>query len=183
MQGFLVEQVAGLRAELTAHHLFIETVVTIDADTVEVGLRTFRHAHLYIDGVVVDIDFYGLNVREHVTVVVIVVTSGIIVIFQTLVDVLLVIHVTLLHAQHGIQVVGGHHGVTYPGDVADIILVTFVELHIHIYMLVVVVADRVNEDGGIAESQLIVFLDEGLLGFLIALVGELLRLEKTRELT
>ena len=181
LQGFLVEQVTGLCAELTAHHLFVEAVVTIDADTVEVGLRTFRHTHLHIDGVVVDIDFHGLDVREHVTVVVIVVTSGIIVFFQTLVHVLLVIHVTFLHAQHGIQVVGGYHGVSHPGDVTDIVFVTFVEFHIDIHVLVVVGADGVNEDGGIAESQLVVFLDKGLLGFLIAFVGELLRLEEAGE--
>ena len=89
----------------------------------------------------------------------------------------LVIYVTTLHAQHSIQIVGGYDGVTHPGDLTDIVFLSLVEFHIDIHVLVVVGAHRIFKDGGIAESQLIIFLDEGLLSFLIAFVGELLRLE------
>ena len=103
------------------------------------SLRTFCHTHLHIDRVVVDIDFHGVDVRKDITVVVIIVASSIIILLQALVDVLLVIYIALLHAQYGIQIVGGNHGITYPGDVTDIVFVTFVEFHVDIHMLIVVV--------------------------------------------
>ena len=55
-------------------------------------------------------------------------------------------------------------------------------LHIDIDVLVVVVRDRVFEDGGIAEAQFVVFVYQRLLGLVIALIGELLRLEDVGEL-
>ena len=48
-------------------------------------------------------------------------------------------------------------------------------------MLVVVAVDGVLDDSCIAEAQLVVFLDEGLLGLFIALVGEFLRFEEVGE--
>ena len=50
-------------------------------------------------------------------------------------------------------------------------------------MLVIVVAYRVFYDGGITESELVVFLDELLLGLPVTLVGELLGFEEVGELT
>ena len=49
-------------------------------------------------------------------------------------------------------------------------------------MLVVIVADRVFKDGGIAEAQLVILFDHGLLGLLIALIGEFLRFEGVGQL-
>ena len=48
---------------------------------VQVSLWTFYDAHLDIDRVTIDIHFYWLDVREYVTIVVIVVTSSIVVFF------------------------------------------------------------------------------------------------------
>ena len=144
---------------------------------VQVGLRTLCNAHLDVDRVVVDIDLDGLDVREHVTIVIIIVTSGIIVFFQALVHLLLVIDVASLHAKHGIQIVGGHDGVTHPCDVADVVFVAFIDFHIDIDVLLVVSRNRVFKDRRIAETQLVVLFDKSLLGFLVTLVGKLLRLE------
>ena len=49
--GLLGEQVAGLGAQLTSYHFLVEAVVAIDADVAQVGLRTFQHTHLQVDGV------------------------------------------------------------------------------------------------------------------------------------
>ena len=95
---------------------------------------------------------------------------------------LLVVDVALLHVEHGIQVVGGDNGVAHPGDVADEVFLTLIDLHIDIDMPVVVGADGVLKDGGIAETQFVVLVDQCLLGFLIALVGEFLRFEHVAEL-
>ena len=168
--------------ELTAHHLFVQTVVAVDADMVEVCLRTLGDAHLQVDGVANDVHLDGVDIREDVAIVVVVVACGIVVFPQALVDVLLVIDISLFHAQHGIQIVGGDHGVAHPGDVADEILVALVDFHIDVHVLVVVLGYRVFDDGGIAEAQLVVLVDQCLLGFLIAFVSELLGLEHRIEL-
>ena len=96
---------------------------------------------------------------------------------------LLVIHVALLQFEHSAQIVGGDDGVAHPRDVADIVSVALVDLYIHVHMLIIVVAHGVFEDGGIAEAQLVVFIDQCLLGLAITLVGEFLRLEDVGELT
>ena len=150
---------------------------------VQTGLRAFHDAHLQVDGVAYDIHFHGVDVREDVTIVIIVVAGCVIVFFQALVDKFLVIDVTLLHIEHGIQVVGGHDGVAHPCDITDVVLVTLFNLYIDVHVLLVIVPDGVFEDSGIAEAQFVVFLYQLLLGLLVTLVGELLGLEEVSELT
>ena len=87
---------------------------------------------------------------------------------------LLVIHIASLHAQHGIQIVGSHNGVTHPSDLTDIVFISLVEFHMDIHVLVIIGAHGIYEDGGIAESQFVVFLNQGQLSILIALIGEFL---------
>ena len=182
LQGVLREQVAGLGTQLTAHHLFVEPVVTVDAHGAEVGLRSFGDAHLQVDGVAHDVHLGRVDAREHVAVVVVVVTHGILVLQQSLVHELLVVDVALLHAQCGVQIVGSDDGIAHPGDVAQVVFLTFLNLHVDVDVLLVDVPHGVFEDGGIAEAQLVVFLDEGLLGLVVALGSELLRLEEIGEL-
>ena len=150
---------------------------------VKTGLRTLHDTHLEVDTVVDDVHLDRLDAGEHVTIVVIVVAGGIIIFLQALLQQSLVVGVALLHAQHGIQIIGSNHRITYPSDVPDKILVTLIDTQEDIDMLIVVVPDGVFKDGRIAEAQLIVFLNQLLLGLLIALVGEFLRLEEVAELS
>ena len=137
-QGFLVEEVARLRTQLTAHYILVETVVTIDAHTADVSLLSFEDTHLQVDGVAHDVHFRRLQVIEKITVVPIVVAHGIIVFRQSLVHQLLVIHIAFDHAQLPRKQLGTVNRVTHPCDVTDEVFLSLIHLNIYINVLGVV---------------------------------------------
>ena len=98
-EGFLGEEVSRLGAKLTAHHILVEAVVTIDAHMAQMGLRTFQHTHLQVDGVADNILLSRVDGREDITVVVVEVGHGIVVFSESLVEQLLIVDITLSHSQ------------------------------------------------------------------------------------
>ena len=96
---------------------------------------------------------------------------------------LLVVYIALLHFKHGIQVVGGDNSVSHPSDVANEVLVSLVDLHIDVHMVIVVVADGIFNDACIAETEFIVLVNQCLFGLTVTLVSKLFRLEEVRELS
>ena len=100
---------------------------------------------------------------------------------QSLVQVLLVVDVALLHAQHFRQSFRAEHGVAHPGHITQIVFLALVDLHQHVHVLVVDVPYGVFDDGSVAVAQLVVFLNELLACFLVAFVGKLLCLEQVGQ--
>ena len=144
----------------------------------QVGLRTLGDAHLEVDRVAFDVLLHRLDVGEHITVVVVKVAGGIVVFLEPLVEELLVIHVARLHAQHRTEIVRRINRIAHPVDAADVILLTLTDLQPDADVLRVDVPHAVAEDGGIAVTELIVFLDELFLISLPALRRELFRLKE-----
>ena len=183
LQGVLGEEVAGLGAQLATYHVFIQTVVTVDAHVVDVGLRTLLDTHFEVDAVAYHVDFGRHQVVEQVTRVPVVVTHGVLVFGESLVQQLLVVHVALVHAQHAAQIVGGIDGVAHPRDVAQIVLLAFIHLDAYAHVLVVMVPHAVRDNLGVAETVLVVFLNQTLLVGLPALGGKLLGFEEAAQRT
>ena len=102
---------------------------------------------------------------------------AILIALQTLVQLLLVVDVTALHAQKTIKVVGVGHGVAHPADIAQVVFFSLVYLDVDVDVLLIDVPHGVELNGSISESQLIILLNEFLLGFLVALRSELASLE------
>ena len=146
----------------------------------DVSLRSLGNTHLEVDGVADDIDFRRVEVIEQVSVVPVGITHGILVLGESLLEQLLVIDVTLLHAQQGVQVVRRIDRVAHPCDVTDVVTLAFVNLQIDADMTVIDIPYGVLDDDGIAEAQLVVFLYQVLLVLLVALIGKLLRLQEGR---
>ena len=96
---------------------------------------------------------------------------------------LLVVYIALFHFKDGIQVVGGDNSVSHPSDVANEVLVSLVDLHIDIHVVIVVVADGIFNDACIAETEFVVLVNQCLFGLTVTLVGKLFRLEEVRELS
>ena len=183
--GFFREEVAGLGVQFAAHHILVETVVTVDAHMAQVGLLVLHDAYLQVDRVAHDVHFGGVDLREYITVVVVDVTHGVLVARreQSLVDVLLVVDVALLHVQDGIQLVGVIDGVAHPCDVAHVVFLSLVHLHVDVHVLVVIVPHAVFHYHGVAVTILIIFLQQVLLVFLPAVGGILLRFQEVGKLT
>ena len=177
-EGFLREQVARLGAEFAPDHVFVEAVVAVDAHVRQVGLRSFDHAHLQVDGVSVDVHFGRGDAGEHVAVVVVEVSGRVLVLLKPLPHQFLVVDVAFLHAQDGRQIVGGVDGVAHPGHVSQIILASLVHLYVYVDVLGVVVPHAVRQDGGVAVAQFVVLGDEVFLVRLPAFGGEFLRFEE-----
>ena len=176
-QSFLGEQVAWLGAQLTTNDLFIQTVVTINTNLIDMSLRTLLDTHLKVDGVAYNIDLGRLQVVEQVTIVPVVVAHGIFVFRQTLIHQLLVIDVALPHAQYGIQIIGCYNRITYPSDITNKILLSLFYLHKDVHMLLIVVPYGVFENNSITETKFVILVDKSLLGLVIALLSEFLGLE------
>lgn len=150
LDAFHREEVAGLGSKFAANDVFINAVVACDANVVEGGLTSFADTHFKVDRVAVDIDFNGVEVVEHVTIVVIQVTDGVFVLIKAFVHLCLVIDVAFLHLQHAFQKVGIVDGISYPRDVADIILCSLINVEVYIYVFVVDGLYAVGNDAGVA---------------------------------
>ena len=181
-QGVFREQVAGLCAQLAAHHFLVEAVVAEYAHAADVGLLPLGYPHLKVDGVAHHVDLGRRELIEKVAVVPIVVAHGVFVFLEALLQALLVVHIALLHAEQHVEVVGRHHGVAHPCYVAYVVFLPLVNLDVDVYMVVVVVPHAVLDDDHVAVSQLVVLVDQVLLVGLVALFGKLLRLKERRQL-
>ena len=188
-QGFLVEEVARLGAQFAAHHILVETVVTIDAHAADVCLLSLADTHLQVNGVAHDVDFGRVQLIEQITIVPVEVAHGIVVFGESLVHQLLVVDVAFPHAEDIAQTrsvahsIGRIYGVAHPRDVTDVVFLSLVHLNIYINVLGVVGPHRIFHDNGIAITQLVVFVDEVILVGLVALGRVLLRLEDIAELS
>ena len=182
MQCLFGEKVAWLCTQLAADDVLVKAVVTVDAYVADVSLRTFLDAHLEVDAVAHDVHLCWLQVVEQVAVVPIHIAHGIFILRQAFLHQLLVVDITLVHAQHAAQLVGRVHGVAHPRDVTKVILRAFVHFDVDADMLVVDIPYAVFQDGGVSIAVFVVFVDKLLLVFLPTFRGELLGFEESGEL-
>ena len=137
-------------------------------------LLSLEDTHLEVYRVANDVHLGRLQVVEQVSVVPIHVAHGILVFGESLAQQLLVIHVALLEVEQAAQVVGAVDGVAHPCDVAHIVFLAFVNLHVDVHVLVVDVPHAVLQYHGIAVAVFVVLLYEVLLVRLPVLGSELL---------
>ena len=182
-QRVFIEKVAGLGHQFASHHLLVQAVVAIDVHMTEVCLRSFGHSHLQVDGVAHHIHLHGVDVREHVAVVPVVVAHGILVALQSFLYQGLVIHVALFHLQRAVQEVGVHHSVSCPAYVSHVVALSLFHLDIQVHVLLVVVPHTVCQYLHVAEAQFVVFVDKVLSGSLVAFGSKLLGLHKRAYLS
>ncbi len=78
-QVFTAEEFARTGTEFTAYYVFIQTVVTVDADFIDGSLAAFVDTHFQVDGVAHDVYFHRFEAVEQITVVVVKVTDGIVI--------------------------------------------------------------------------------------------------------
>ena len=180
-QCFAAEELAGACEEFAAYYVLVQAVVTVDADFVDGGLTSFVDAHFQVDGVAHDVHLHGFEVVEEVTVVVVQVADGVVVGIESFVQQLLVVNVALLHLQQEVQVFGCIEGIAHPRHVAQVVLLSFVDLHEYVDGAFVVGANAVLHDHGVAVAQLVVLVDDQLLVGLVVFFNELLGAEQVDE--
>ena len=151
----------------------------------QIGLLVLHDADFQVDRVAHDVHLGRLHLREHITVVIVDVAHGILVAVarNALVDVLLVVDVALLHVQDGVQLVGVINGVSHPRDVADVVFLAFVHLHVDVHVLVVLVPHAVFQNHGVTIAMLVVFIQQVLLVFLPAVGRIFLRFQEVSKLS
>ncbi len=174
----LAEEVARTHTELTADDFLVEAVVAVDDDVVDTCLRAFDHAHLKRDGVARYFTLDGHEVVEEVTLVHVEVGHGVVVLGESLVHELLVVDVAGLHVEVGVQHLVGVDGVADPLDVLDVVLVAFVEVDVHVDLVVVVGHHAVRDYARVAEAFLVVLLEDAVEVVLIVALDEFLLREE-----
>ena len=180
-QVFTAEKLSRTGTELTADYVFIQTVVTVDADFIDSSLTAFEDTHFQVDGVTYDIYFHGVERVEEVTVVVVEVADSVFICTGTLFQQLLIVDVALLHTEQEIQLLGRIEGVTYPRYIAQVVFLSFFDFHEDIHRTVVIRLDAVFYNHGITITQFVVFVyNQLLVGFKI-FFDELFGTEKVEQ--
>ena len=129
----------------------------------DVSLWSFLYAHFQVYGVSHHIDFNRLQVIEQIAIVPVSVANSILILSQTLIEQLLVIHVTFSHAEQGGKVVGTVHRITHPCDVTHIVFLSLVELEIYVNVLLVIGSNAVFQYDSITITQFIILVEQVLL--------------------
>ena len=180
-QGVTAEELARFRTQLTTDNVFIQAVVTVDDDPVDRCLRTLLDTDLQGDRVARHIRLDRIGTEEEVTVIIIDIGHSIIVGLQTLLQFLLVIDITALHAQYGLQVFRRILRVTHETDILQIIFLPLFDRQVNIHLLLVVVDHTVCQQDSIPITELVVFRDDVLLIILILFGRELFRTEHFQQ--
>ena len=175
------EEVTRLEFQLTADDFFIHTRVTINLDFVDGSLNSFDDADFEVDGVAIHIHFSWFHLNEDITLVVVGILHSVIIFFQTLLDVLLVIHIAFFHAEHSAQSFRIVDGVSHPVDVANIVALSFIDVDIHIHEVLASRHHAVCHNLCVAITELVILLNDALFVLGIFLVNEFLSLEQTLE--
>ena len=180
-QVFTAKEHTGLRAQLSANDVFIQAIVTLDDHLVDRSLRTLLNTDLQRDRVALHVGLDRIGVEEEVAIVEVDVRHGIVVGAQTLVQLLLVIHLAGLHAQHGHQVVRCVLRVTHETNIFQVVLLSLLNLEMDIYLLLVIVPNAIREQHRIAITMLVVLCDHIVLIILILFGRELLGAEHLQD--
>ena len=178
----LAEEFAWLDTELTADHLFIEAVVTVDDYVVDSGLRAFYNAHFEVDGVAAHVLFHRHYVKEEITVVHVGAGYGVVIIGGALFQECLIVDVTFLYAEERRKIFGGIDGVAHPGHIVDEVSLAFIEVDIYVDCLFVIGDHGVGENDGVAVAFFVVFLNDAVEVVLIVCLHEFFLTEKVDEL-
>lgn len=101
LQGLSGEEVARLRAQLTADDILIESIIAIDADTADTRLLALEDTHFQVDAITYNVDLSWFEVVEDITIVPIGITHRVVILRQSFAEVLLVIDITLVHTKQG----------------------------------------------------------------------------------
>ena len=178
-QSLLAEQVTGFGTQLTANHALVHTVVTTDGDVAYRGLRPLEDTEFQIYRVAVDIHFHRIQPVEHISVIVIKITHGILVGRRALLQFRLVVYVSFLHPQQIVQCCRGINRIADPFNIAQIVPLAFFHLHIHVHRLLIMRHHAVFQNHGIPISQFVILLNQVFLVFLVLFLNKFLRTEPT----
>ena len=182
LEGLLREQVSRLSTELTAYDILVEAVVAVDAYMADVRLLSLIDTHLQVYGVADDVHLCRSKTIEDVSIVPIFISDGIVIARKSLLEIGLVVHISLLHVEQTREVISRIDGVADPCYVADVVLLSLINLQVDVHMLIVDIPDTVLQYLSVTVSVLVIFRYEVLLILCPSVRCELLRLEKVAQL-
>ena len=182
----LAEEVARAGENLPAHHLFAGEVVAVDDNVVQSGLLALGDAHLDIDGVILDIGLDGGDVEEEIAVVAVHLRNVVLVLLAAAPEALFhghyVVDVAGLYGEHLVQLVGMIDGVARPGNVAEVVFVSFLHSDVYAQAAGFYGVDGILDNAGVTVSGFVESADESLLVVGILLGVEFLGMEEVVEL-
>ena len=94
----------------------------------------------------------------------------------------MVVDITLLHLEEEVQLFGRIQCVTYPGYIAEVVFLSFLNLHEDVYRAVIVGLDTVCHDDGVTITQFVVFVDNQLFVRFVVVLNEFLGAEQIEQL-
>ena len=164
--------------------MLINAGVSDNLDLVDRRGFALVHSHLKVDGVVGDIDLYGLDVEEEVPAVGIEFGHRIVVVGETVVEGLEVIDIAGFDTQRSVQQFVRIDGIADPFDGAHVVLIALANGHvdIHAVRILRVRNDTIRHDICIAETMLVILLDNRLFVLLVLLANEFLGPEEVDDI-
>ena len=147
------------------------------------SLSSLEDAHLQVNRITHYVHLYGIQMIEHISIVVIEVTHSVIIGGRALAQLLLIIHIALLHAQDGIQYICGVKRITYPFDIAQIILLSLLHFEMDVHIILAKRYHAVRDYHSITITQFRIFGDKIFLGLIIVLLYEFLAAEPAADIS
>ena len=95
----------------------------------------------------------------------------------------MVVYISLFHPEQVVQLFRWIERVTYPGDIAQVVFITFIYLDVNVYCFVIKWGNTVFDDHCVTVSQFVILVDDKLFVFFIFFVDELLGSEQVFQLT
>ena len=120
---------------------------------------------------------------EYIASVVVVVTDGVFIVRDTVVQQFLVVDISFLHPELFVQQVGRIDRISYPCNVAEVILLSFVDFHVYVYCFIIVCRDTVGHDLRVTVTEFVVFVEDFLFVFFVFFLNELFGTEQVDEFT
>ena len=166
-----VEQLARLGADLAPDHVFVGLGVAFDDDVADPVLLPFTQPQVQVYAVAFHQQLHRVGVEGEVTIIHVqrtdVATARVHV--QAAVQLLLVVHITLLDVEDVLELLRGVLGVARDVHVAVVELATFVHGDVDAQAVRRNVVHRVLHDGRVAEALLVVNIHHvGLVGLVFA---------------
>ena len=178
----LAEQCSGLGPQFAPDDIIIEAVIAVDYHLVDRRLLSLVDTHLKVDRVALDVDLHRVKRVKQITVVVVKVAHGILVGVETLVEFLLIVDIPFLHVEDIVQPICRVECVAHPRDVAQVVLLSLLDLHLDVHRLAVVRCHAVPHYTCVTVAQLVVLVDDELFVLFVLLFDELFGLEEREQI-
>ena len=161
----LAIQLTRFSIKFAAHYVLVHARVTYYINRINGSRLSLIHAHLKINGIIINAHFNRFYIKEEIPLIGIEFRYRIIILVQAFIELLEVVGVTFLNTQYRIQIIVRIDRVAHPLDITKDIFLSLIYSQIDIYTRGVLwrTNDTIRQNNRITITNLIVFFNDQFL--------------------